>query len=148
MGARAKLHVIATAWSKDTDYVRSLGAEVVIDFKTGRFEDTVAPVDAVIDTVGGDTRDASFLILKSGGILVSSVSTDSLPKRSDVRAEFFYVDVTTARLNNIRGLFDGGELVTHVGTVLPLEKARAAHEMLAGAPHQRGKIVLSVSNRR
>lgn len=58
---------------------------------------------------------------------------------------FFYVEVTTARLNNIGRLFDRAELVAHVGTVLPLEKARTAHEMLAGAPHKRGKIVLRVS---
>jgi NADPH:quinone reductase-like Zn-dependent oxidoreductase len=147
LGARAKLHVIATAGSKDTEYVRSLGAETIIDIKAGKFEDSVAPVDAVIDTVGGDTRDASFRILKPGGILVSSVSTDALPKRSDVRTVFFYVDVTTARLDNIRGLVDGGELVTHVGTVLPLEKARRAHEMLAGALHKRGKIVLTAPDR-
>ena len=99
-----------------------------------------------MDTVGGDTRDRSLRTLKPGGILVSSVSTDSLPKRSEVRTVFFYVDVTTARLDNIRGLVDAGELVTRVGTVLPLEKARTAHEMLAGSPHKPGKIVLSVSD--
>ena len=147
LGARAELHVIATAGSKDTEYVRSLGAETIIDIKAGKFEDSVAPVDAVIDTVGGDTRDGSFRILKPGGILVSSVSTDGLPKRSDVRTVFFYVNVTTATLDNIRGLIDGGKLVTHVGTVLPLEKARTAHEMLAGAPHKRGKIVLTAPDR-
>jgi NADPH:quinone reductase-like Zn-dependent oxidoreductase len=147
LGAGAKLHVVAMAGSKDAGYVRSLGAETFVDFRTGKVEDSVAPVDAVIDTVGGDTRDGSLRILKPGGILVSSVgSTDSLPKRSDVRTVFFYVDVTTARLDNIRGLVDGGELVTHVGTVLALEKARTAHEMLAGGPHKPGKIVLSVSN--
>ena len=146
LAARAGLDVIGTASSKDTEYVRSLGAETVVDFKAGRFEDSVAPVDAVIDTVGGDTRDRSFRVLKPGGILVSVVSTDSLPKRSDVRAVFFYVDVTTARLDNIGRLFERGDLVTHVGTVLPLEKARTAHEMLAGAPHKRGKLVLSVSD--
>jgi NADPH:quinone reductase-like Zn-dependent oxidoreductase len=59
----------------------------------------------------------------------------------------FYVDVTMARLDNIKGLVDGGELVTHVGSVLPLEKARTAHEMLAGAPHKRGKIVLTALDR-
>jgi NADPH:quinone reductase-like Zn-dependent oxidoreductase len=59
---------------------------------------------------------------------------------------FFYVDVTTARLNNIRGLLDRGEFVTQVGTVLPLEKAGTAHEMLGHAPHKRGKVVLSVSD--
>ena len=148
LGARAKLHVIATAGSKDTEFVRSLGAETIINIKAEKFADSVGPVDAVIDTVGGDTRDASFPFLKPGGILVSSVSTDPLPKRSDVRTVFFYVDVTMARLGQIRGLVDRGELVTHVGTVLPLEKARTAHEMLAGAPHKPGKIVLGASEGR
>jgi len=55
------------------------------------------------------------------------------------------VDVTTARLNKIAELFDTRRLVTDVGTVLPLEKARIAHEMLGGAPHKRGKIVLSIA---
>jgi NADPH:quinone reductase-like Zn-dependent oxidoreductase len=48
-------------------------------------------------------------------------------------------------LNKITELIDGGKLSTDVGTVLPLDQARTAHEMLAGAPHKRGKIVLSVS---
>jgi NADPH:quinone reductase-like Zn-dependent oxidoreductase len=144
LAARAGLHLVATAGSRDSDYVRSLGAETVIDFKIGRFEDSVAPVDAVIDTVGGETRKRSFRTLKPGGILVSVVSTDPLPERSDVRTVGFYVDVTTARLDNITALLGRGELVTHVGTVLPLEQARTAHEILAGAPHKRGKIVLSV----
>ncbi len=148
LAARAGIHVIATAGPKDTDYVRSLGAEIVINFKTERFEDSVAPANAVIDTVGGETRNRSFRTLKPGGILVSVVSTDHLPERSDVRTAFFYAEVTTERLDNIGGLLDHGELVTQVGSVLPLEQAHAAHEMLAGAPHKRGKIVLSVSDSR
>jgi NADPH:quinone reductase-like Zn-dependent oxidoreductase len=62
-----------------------------------------------------------------------------------VRVAQFYVDVTTALLNKIAELFDSGKLVTDVGTVLPLENARNAHEMLGGAPHKRGKIVLSIT---
>ena len=62
-----------------------------------------------------------------------------------VRAAFFFVEVTTGRLNKITELFDEGSLVPHVGTVLPLADARTAHEMLGGAPHKRGKIVLQVS---
>ena len=58
---------------------------------------------------------------------------------------FFYAEVTTARLKNITELIDSGKISTDVGTVLPLEQAQAAHEMLAGAPHRRGKIVLTVS---
>jgi NADPH:quinone reductase-like Zn-dependent oxidoreductase len=89
LAARARLYLIAAAGSKDIDYVRSLGAETVIDVKAGRFEDSVASVDAVIDTVGGDTRDRSFRTLKAGEVLVSVVSTDPLPERPDVRAVFF-----------------------------------------------------------
>lgn len=144
LAARSGLHVMATARLKDAEYVRSLGAESVIDFERGRFEDSVTSVDAVIDTVGGETRDRSFRTLKPGGILVSVVSTDPLPKHHNVRVVSFYAEVTTARLDNISRWFDRAQLVTAVGTVLPLEKARTAHEMLAGAPHKRGKIVLSV----
>jgi NADPH:quinone reductase-like Zn-dependent oxidoreductase len=68
-----------------------------------------------------------------------------MPQRSDVRSVFFYVEVTTARLNVISELFDRGELLPHVGTILPLQEVRAAHNMLADAPHKRGKIVLQVT---
>lgn len=94
----------------------------------------------------GDTQLRSLQVLKLGGILISVVSPvpQSVQKRYDVRTAYFYVDVTTARLNRIRELFDSGTLSTDVGTVLPLEEARIAHEMLGGAPHKRGKIVLSI----
>jgi NADPH:quinone reductase-like Zn-dependent oxidoreductase len=144
---QAGLHVIATAASADREYVRHLGAEKVVDYQTERFEDSVTGVDVVLDTVGGDTQQRSSRILKPGGILVSVVSPvpEATQKRYGIRAAFFYVDVTTARLNKLTELFDSGKLVTDVGTVLPLEKARIAHEMLGGAPHKLGKIVLSVA---
>jgi NADPH:quinone reductase-like Zn-dependent oxidoreductase len=144
---QAGLRVVGTAASADREYVRHLGAEKVVDYHTERFEESVTGVDVVLDTVGGDTQQRSFRVLKPGGVLVSSVSPvpQETQKRYGIRAAFFYVDVTTARLNQITELFDSGKLVTEVGTVLPLEEARVAHEMLAGAPHKRGKIVLSLS---
>jgi len=141
------LHVVATAASADLDYVRGLGAERVIDYKKERFEESFNEVDVVLDTVAGDTQQRSLLVLKPGGILVSVVSPvpEALQKRYRVRGAYFYVDVTTARLNKISELFDRGKLTTNVGTVLPLEQARTAHEMLGGKPHRRGKIVLSIA---
>jgi NADPH:quinone reductase-like Zn-dependent oxidoreductase len=141
------LHVFATAASADLDYVRRLGAERVVDYKAERFEDTFGGVDVVLDTVGGDTQQRSLRVLRPGGILVSVVSPlpETLQEHYGVRAAYFYVDVTTARLNNIAELFDSGKLATDIGTVLPLEEARLAHEMLGGAPHKRGKIVLTVA---
>jgi NADPH:quinone reductase-like Zn-dependent oxidoreductase len=61
------------------------------------------------------------------------------------RTAFFFVEVTTARLNALTELFEQGKLRTRVGTVPPLEKAKTAYEMLAGTPHERGKIVLQIA---
>jgi NADPH:quinone reductase-like Zn-dependent oxidoreductase len=63
-----------------------------------------------------------------------------------VRALFFLVQVTTERLNEIGKLIDAGELKTEVGEVLWLNEARQGHEMLEGAPHRRGKIVIKVAD--
>jgi NADPH:quinone reductase-like Zn-dependent oxidoreductase len=144
---QAGLRVVATAASADREYVRRLGAEKVVDYQAERFEESVTGVDVVLDTLGGETQQRSFRVLKPGGVLVSSVSPvpEGTQERYGIRAAFFYVDVTTARLNTITDLFDSGKLVTDVGTVLPLEEARVAHEMLGGAPHKRGKIVLSIA---
>ena len=65
--------------------------------------------------------------------------------RHDARSVFFYAEVTTERLDGISRLFDRGQLTPQVGTILPLNDVRTAHEMLAGAPHKRGKIVLEVN---
>jgi NADPH:quinone reductase-like Zn-dependent oxidoreductase len=147
LAKQAGLHVVATAASANLDYVRGLGAERVIDYKSERFEESLTGVDVVLDTVGGDTQQRSLRVLRPGGILVSVVSPipETLKKQYNVRAAYFYVAVTTARLDRIAEFFDSGQLATDVGTVLPLEEARVAHEMLAGAPHKRGKIVLSMT---
>jgi NADPH:quinone reductase-like Zn-dependent oxidoreductase len=62
-----------------------------------------------------------------------------------VRSAFFYAEVTTARLNAISRFLESGHVIPHLGSVLPLVDVRAAHEMLAGAPHRRGKIMLQVA---
>ena len=147
LAKQAGLQVIATAASSDLDYVRGLGVDRVVDYKKEQFEESLAELDVVLDTVGGDTQLRSLRLLKPGGILVSAVSPvpEAIEKRYGVRTAYFYVDVTTARLNKITELFDSGKLATNVGTVLPLEKASLAHEMLGGARHKRGKIVLNIT---
>jgi NADPH:quinone reductase-like Zn-dependent oxidoreductase len=147
LAKNAGLHVIATASARDAEYVRSLGAEKVLDYRTKRFEDGLTAVDIVIDTQGGEVRERSMSVLSPTGILVSAHSPipEDIARRYGSRAVFFIVDVTTVRLNKIRDLFDAGKLRADVGTVLPLDQAQAAHEMIAGAPHNRGKIVLKIA---
>jgi NADPH:quinone reductase-like Zn-dependent oxidoreductase len=148
LASQAGLHVFATASADDAQYVRSLGVATVIDYERERFEEVIPKVDVVLDMVGGDTGRRSLKIIKPGGILVSVVA-ERMPgpdELKNIRAVFFLVEVTTDRLDLITTLFNEGKLVPRVGTVLPLEQARTAHEMLGGAPHKRGKIVLSVAN--
>jgi NADPH:quinone reductase-like Zn-dependent oxidoreductase len=136
--------VIATASANDIAYVRSLGGVGVIDYRASRFEEKVKEVDAVIDTVGGEVLDRSYGVVKRGGIVVSAAAVPSREKAEQhrVRATFFMVQVTAERLRNIAELIDAGGLKTEVGEVLWLDEARQAHEMLEGAAHRRGKIVI------
>jgi len=146
LAKRAGAEVIAAAFGRDLDYVHTLRADQVIDVQTARFEEKVRDMDVVIDTVGGETLDRSFEVLKPGGVLVSSVAQPDQDKAAQyqVRGEFLLVAVTSNGLTRIAELLDSGHLTTNVGEVLPLTEARLAHEMLAGKPHKRGKIVLAV----
>ena len=148
LASQAGLRVFATASSADMQYVQGLGAHTVIDYKRTRFEDAVPLVNIVLDMVGGDTRQRSFKVIRPGGILVSVVSEPMKePDRpNNVRSAFFLVEVTTERLDKITDLFNRGKLTARVGTVLPLDQVRTAHEMLAGAPHRPGKIVLEMAD--
>jgi NADPH:quinone reductase-like Zn-dependent oxidoreductase len=147
MARNAGLEVFATVSSNNLDDVRELGAAIAIDYRQTRFDAVVQAVDIVLDLVGGDTLARSAAVLKPSGILVSVVSQPpaEIAAKAGIRAVFFIVDVTTDRLNTIAGLFDNKKILPRVGTVLPLAEARAAHQMLAGAPHAPGKIVLNVS---
>jgi len=147
LAVRSKLHVIAIAPSKDLEYVKRLGGKRVLDYRTDELESFGGSVDLVIDTVGGEARERASRVLKPGGVLVSVVSVGAPPNRPDVGSVFFHVDVASARLEAITALLDRGELVPMVGTVLPLEQVRAAHEMLAGAPHERWLILKSTIGR-
>lgn len=140
--------VIATASAENAPHVRRLGADGVIDYRTRRFEERVKEIDAVIDTVGGETLDRSYGVLKGGGILVSVAAQPSKEKAEHygVRAVFFLVQVTTERLTMIGEMLDAGALQSEVGEVLWLDEARKGHEMLEGAPHRRGKIVIKIAD--
>lgn len=148
LAKRAGAMVIATASAKDAWYVRDLGADGVIDYRATRFEERVKGIDAVLDTVGGETLDRSYGVVRRGGIIVSSATQPSREKAAQygIRALFFLVSVKTAQLRDIAKLIDAGKLKTEVGEVLWLDEAHKGHEMLEGAPHRRGKIVIKVAD--
>src|SRR4051794_12392226 len=147
LARRAGVRTIATAGTEDISFVRDLGANTVIDYRTQRFEEEAQDADAVIDLVGGETQKRSFQVLRRGGKLISAVSRPDqhLAQNHGVEAAFLLVDVKSQYLAEIAGLVDGGKLRTRVGAVLPLADAREAHFMLERLrPHPKGKIVLTV----
>lgn len=148
LAKRAGAAVIATASAEDERYVHTLGADGVMNYRAVRFYEHLKNVDAVLDTIGGETLERSYEIIKPGGIVVSSAAQPSKEKAGQhgARAVFFIVQVTTERLTKIARMIDAGELKTQVGEVLWLDEARRGHEMLEGAPHRRGKIVIKVAD--
>lgn len=147
LACHAGVRTVATAGTDDLAFVRELGADTVIDFRTRRFDDEVRDADAVIDLVGGETQERSFKVLRRGGRLISAVSQPDqrLAQSHGVDAAFFLVDVTTQRLKEIAGLIEAGTVKPRVGAVLPLADARDAHAMLERLrPQPKGKIVLTV----
>jgi NADPH:quinone reductase-like Zn-dependent oxidoreductase len=147
LARRAGVQTIATVAADDISFVRNLGANTVIDYRTQHFEEQVRNADAVIDLVGGETQNRSFQVLRRGGKLVSAVSRPDqhLAERHGVEAAFFLVNVTSQYLTEIARLVDGGKLTTNVGAVLSLANAREAHFMLERRrPQPKGKIILAV----
>jgi NADPH:quinone reductase-like Zn-dependent oxidoreductase len=138
--------VIATATGSDLDYVRGLGADIVVDYKSERFEDIVKDADAVLDTVGGDTQARSWQTLRDGGRLVTTVgiTTDSPEATArGVQGRPFGAYTDGAVLAEVARLMDAGQVKTRIGTVLPLSEAWQAQE-LAQSGGNHGKVMLVI----
>ncbi|MCW3094789.1 MAG: alcohol dehydrogenase [Chthonomonadaceae bacterium] len=138
-------HVIATASATDLDFVRSLGAVEVIDYKGERFEEKVSNLDVVLDLIGGETQQRSWQTLKPGGILVSTTAPPSEEEaiKHGVRATMIQMHPSGELLAEIAGLIDSGQVQTFVGATFPLEQAGQAQEANRTG-HVRGKIVIQV----
>jgi len=141
-----RAHVLATASARDAAIVRSLGADAVIDYHAVGFEDLLRNLDVVLDTIGGETRELSWRLLRKGGVLVTLVSPipPGVAEQRGVRGVFFVVSGNREQLDQITGLVNTGKLKPVVAEVLPLARAREAFEHgIAG--HAPGKIVLEVA---
>ena len=141
----AGAHVIATASAPNEALVRGLGADEFVDYRSQQFEDVVAKVDVVLDTIGGDTQERSIQLLKAGGRLVSMVSTPDEASLASVGAtgKIFMVQPSSDGLSRIADLVDAGTVRVLIDSVFPLSEARDAHARSQTGRAQ-GKIVLEV----
>ena len=139
-------HVIATASAGNLDFVRSLGAETVIDYHATQFETVARDVDMVLDTIGGEVEARSWQVLKKGGILVSIVGQPSEEQAAThgVRAAAVRTAFTGEQLRAINALIEDGKVKPEVGPMFPLAEAAKA-QTLSQEGHGRGRIVLQIA---
>jgi NADPH:quinone reductase-like Zn-dependent oxidoreductase len=137
--------VFATASTANQDFLKQLGADVAIDYKTQNFEDIAKDVDAVIDGVGGETLARSYPIVKKGGIIVSltdRVDQAQLDKYG-IRGASLVVQNNGDELAQIGKLIDEKKIKVIVSETFSLAEADKA-EAKADTGHARGKIVLKI----
>lgn len=136
--------VVATASAANHDYLRKLGADVVIDYRTEKFEEIAKDVDVVLDPIGGATQRRSLGVLRPGGILVSIVGLgESARAVTNVRAKSILVEADGAQLAEIAELIETRHITPTVSHTLTLDQAKEAH-VQSETGHTRGKVVLKI----
>jgi NADPH:quinone reductase-like Zn-dependent oxidoreductase len=145
----AKAHgatVVTTVSTENVEFAKSLGADLVIDYKKERFEDKAGAVDLVFDLIDGDTRERSWSLLKRGGALISTLTEPDreTAHRFGVKAMRYTVEADAADLEKMMALVSAGKVKPHVHRQFPLVKAA---EALAAVERGEsvGKVVLTVS---
>ncbi|MFP6749307.1 MAG: NADP-dependent oxidoreductase [Alphaproteobacteria bacterium] len=138
-------HVITTASAANHDYLRTLGADRIIDYNAEDFRAVVSNCDAVFETVGGEVAQQSFAVLKPGGraAFIASGGTAPEPERGDVTALRPAVGRDRAHLERVAELVANGAVKVPPITEYPLSEAAAAHRV-SEARHLRGKLVFKV----
>ena len=138
--------VTTTTSSKNKDLVKSLGADLVIDYTTQSFENELSNYDLVIDAIGGDTLTKSFKVLKKGGRLVSikGQDTENLAKEYGVNFEWFFMSPDGEMLTEIASLISQGTIKTVIDSTYSMKQAPEAFEQLAKG-RAKGKIVIMMN---
>jgi NADPH:quinone reductase-like Zn-dependent oxidoreductase len=143
----AGAYVIATASPENIDFVTSLGANEVIDYKAAPFETQVNAVDIVLDTVGGDITERSMRVLKPDGLLVCIVKMPDAETAAAAGIRAVWGGTKSlAAMKEVHKMLERDLIKPYVSRVFrPLSQAAAAQEASKAGAHGRGKIVLKIS---
>jgi alcohol dehydrogenase len=162
--------VATTASAKNHALVKSLGADVAIDYRTTRFEEVAEDQDVVLDTQGGDTLLRSFEAVRRGGVVVTiggrpdgkfardwglsppliwilgflNRKVDRLARKKTVRFEYLFMRASGAQLEQIGALVDQGVINPVLDKTFPLEAAADAITYVESG-RAVGKVVLRVA---
>jgi NADPH:quinone reductase-like Zn-dependent oxidoreductase len=144
--AKAKGAWVATTCSgQDMEFVRGLGADQAIDYKTEKFEDILKDIDLVYDLIAGDTQERSFKVLKQGGALISTLQEPdkATALAKNITIAHYMAKPDAQQLTEIADLVRDGKIKPVIARTYDLRDAAEAEKSLAN-DHVRGKIVLTV----
>ncbi|MDR2919088.1 MAG: NADP-dependent oxidoreductase [Tannerella sp.] len=145
--------VLSTASGDDIPFVKSLGADDVVDFRTQDFASIFKDVDLVLCLVGGNVEEKSYSVLKKRGKLVSTVglSYQDIAKQKEIEAIAMGIEQSAIDLKSITDLIKVGKVKTDIGISYPLKDVVTAWKALAGDKSVKhpshGKIILEVSGK-
>ena len=141
----AGARVAATASGSGVGIARRLGADRVIDHRSEDFTGLLSDMDVVLDTVGGETQQRSFEVLRAGGVLVSTISPpdQDLARAHSATASFVYHQTDSGRLAHLLSLVEAGSLKVLIDRQTSLQALAGAMTYQA-AGHARGKIIVDV----
>ena len=137
--------VVTTTSAGNMAYVKSLGADEVIDYNAQNFTRTVAGCDALFETVGGDVAKQSYAVLKPGGraAFIASGAEAPKPDRTDVTGLRPPVPRSRKAMERIAEFWTAGAIKPPEVKLYKLAQAAEAHRMSQGR-HFRGKLVFQV----
>jgi NADPH:quinone reductase-like Zn-dependent oxidoreductase len=142
---RAGAEVFATASTAHIEYVRSLGADHVIDYKTQRFESIARDIDLVLDYVGGEVLDRSWQVLTKDGAIVGTTSPDILARTPAGRRGLWFVNkADAALLERLAAEIAQGTLISKLSEVVGFDDIPAAIERNRTEPRI-GKVLADFS---
>ncbi|WP_412512589.1 NADP-dependent oxidoreductase [Variovorax paradoxus] len=142
---RAGAEVFATASTAHVEYVRSLGADHVIDYRTQRFESVAQDIDLVLDYVGGEVLDRSWQVLSKDGAIVGTSSPDILARTPSGRRGLWFMNKPdTALLERLVAEIAEGTLISKLGETVGFGDIPAAIESNRTDPRI-GKVVADFS---
>ena len=144
-------YVIGTASAAKHDFLRSLGADEVIDYHSVDVTETVRDIDVVLDPISYDAagRARSLAVLRSGGTLVTLLPVPVPPEElaaiaeRGIRFKPLLVEADRSGMQAIAALVEAGALHAHIEATFPLAEAAQAHA-LGETGRTTGKIVLTV----
>ncbi len=136
-------HVIVTASASNSAFLRELGADEVIDYRSTRFEEVVHNIDVVFDAVGGETLARSWSVLKPDGRVVTIAAGSESALEPRVHDAFLLVRADGAQLAEIGDRIDSGALRIMTAGAYALADVHAAYQH-AGRGAKQGKVVLEI----